>query len=70
MTTEQISILGKIYNTMLMIETHGESTIYMSECLRATKQLIEEIQMNSVKNQIQTELMENQVLQQDPEKGE
>lgn len=70
MTMEQISILGKIYNTMLMIETHGESTIYMGECLMAAKQLLEEIQMSSIRTQNLNQIAENQVPKQAPEKGE
>lgn len=34
--------LQKLYNTLLMIETKGESTKIMSECLRFTEQLINE----------------------------
>ena len=34
--------LSKLYNTLLLIETKGESTKIMSECLRFTEQLIKE----------------------------
>jgi hypothetical protein len=32
--------LQKLYNTLLLVETKGESTIAMADCLRFTKQLI------------------------------
>lgn len=32
--------LTKLYNTMLTIETKGENTIVMTDCLRFVKQLI------------------------------
>ena len=34
--------LMKLYNTLLLIETKGESTKIMGECLRFTEQLIKE----------------------------
>lgn len=34
--------LKKLYATMLLIETKGESTKIMGECLRFTEQLIKE----------------------------
>lgn len=32
--------LRKLYNTLLLVETKGESTKIMAECLRYTEQLI------------------------------
>ena len=32
--------LRKLYNTLLLVETKGESTKVMAECLRFTEQLI------------------------------
>ena len=43
-TAKQIEQLSRIYNTMLTIETKGENTLVMSDCLRALYQLIQEIQ--------------------------
>lgn len=34
--------LVKLYNTMLMIETKGENTKIMADCLRFVQQLIED----------------------------
>lgn len=33
--------LVKIYNTLLLIETKGESTLVMADCLRAFQEVIE-----------------------------
>lgn len=63
---EQFSMLGKIYNTMLMIETHGESTIYMGECLKAMREILSNVEIENMKNKIQNSMMESQ----NPEKGE
>lgn len=38
--------LKKIFNTMKLIHTSGEDTIYMSECLQALNILIENININ------------------------
>lgn len=35
--------LMKLYNTLLTIETKGESTIIMADCLRFVKQLQESV---------------------------
>lgn len=34
--------LSKLYNTLLLIDTKGESTKHMSACLQFTEQLIAE----------------------------
>lgn len=34
--------LQKLYNTLLLIETRGESTKIMGECLKFTEQMINE----------------------------
>ena len=34
--------LQKLYNTMMLVETKGESTKIMGECLKFTEQLINE----------------------------
>ena len=38
--------LRKLYNTMLLIETKGENTKIMAECLRYLEQLISEENKN------------------------
>lgn len=43
-TQEQLIQLSRIYNTLLTIETKGENTIVMGDCLRAFQQSMQEIQ--------------------------
>lgn len=45
---EQLVQLSRIYNTMLTIETKGENTIVMGDCLRALQQSVQEIQQAPV----------------------
>lgn len=33
--------LTKLYNTLLTVETKGDNTVVMADCLRFTKQLID-----------------------------
>lgn len=35
-----VNDLAKLYNTLKLIETKGESTIYMADCLRFVEQMI------------------------------
>lgn len=44
MTQEQIITLAQIYNILMTIETKGNNTIIMANCLEALKQLIMQIQ--------------------------
>lgn len=39
-TREQVEQLTRIYNTMLGINTRGEDTLTMADCLRALEQVI------------------------------
>lgn len=43
MTQEQLNQLARIYNTLLVINTKGDDTLVMADCIRALKQLIEGI---------------------------
>ena len=43
-TQEQLVQLSRIYNTLMTIETKGENTIVMGDCLRAFQQSVQEIQ--------------------------
>lgn len=47
-TQEQLEQLTRIYNTMLEINTKGESTLVMADCLRALEQTIINIKQNPV----------------------
>lgn len=35
-----VNDLAKLYNTLKLIETKGEGTIYMADCLRFIEQMI------------------------------
>lgn len=39
MTFEDLQLLGQVYNTLGLISTKSEDTIYMAECLKAVKSL-------------------------------
>lgn len=45
MTQEQLMQLQRIYNTFLTIETKGENTLIMADCLRALQQLAQSIEI-------------------------
>ena len=42
MTQEQITQFIRIYNTLCTIETRGENTLIMGDCLRAMQALAQE----------------------------
>ena len=46
-TQEQLIQLSRIYNTLLTVETKGENTLVMSDCIRALQTTIQEIQQNT-----------------------
>ena len=46
-TKEQIDQLTRIYNTMFEIQTKGEDTLVMADCLRALEQIIISIKNNT-----------------------
>lgn len=39
-SNEQVDLLARIYNTMLQINTKGEDTLVMAECLRALESVV------------------------------
>lgn len=43
MTQEQINQFIRIYNTLCTIETKGENTLIMGDCLRAMQMLAQEL---------------------------
>lgn len=43
---EHFETLVKIYNTLLLISTKGEDTIYMGQCVVALKEIINKMQNN------------------------
>lgn len=40
MTYEKLDAMSRIYNTLLLINTKGEDTMIMGDCLRALKSFI------------------------------
>ena len=40
MTYEKLETLSRIYNTLLLINTKGEDTLVMAECLKALRNFI------------------------------
>lgn len=47
-TKEQLDQLTRIYNTMFEINTKGEDTLVMADCLRALEQVIVGVKQNPV----------------------
>ena len=43
MNNNQLAQLTRIFNTMKLINTRGEDTILMAQCLTALKDFIEEV---------------------------
>lgn len=62
MTYEKLEILSRIYNTLLLINTKGEDTLIMADCLRGLKEFItnEHIEFNNTLAQCQREATNEQ----------
>lgn len=50
-TNEQLNQLIRIYNTFMGINTRGEDTMIMADCLRALQTFIGEVQQSSEKTE-------------------
>lgn len=46
--------LVKIYNTIMMVSTKGEDTVIMGQCLAAMRDLLSQIQQDSISAEIDT----------------
>ena len=57
-TQEQLVQLSRIYNTLLTVETKGENTLIMADCVRALQQLAQEIQQNPAPEAVDAEKVE------------
>lgn len=44
MTQEQLTQLARIYNTLMQVNTKGEDTFIMADCLRALQKVLVDIQ--------------------------
>ena len=51
MNNKYLEQLSRIYNTMLEIQTKGEDTLIMADCLRAFEQVITSIEQDLNNNQ-------------------
>ena len=47
--------LIKIYNTLLMVSTKGEDTVIMGQCLNAMRDLLNQIQQETINNKDEVE---------------
>ena len=69
MTYEKLDVMSRIYNTLLLINTKGEDTMVMGDCLRALKSFILneqkelEVAMNTkaTTDDIKAEIAKNEV---------
>lgn len=43
-----VNDLAKLYNTLKLIETKGDNTIYMADCLRFIEQLMTKVKTEKV----------------------
>lgn len=50
-----IQNLQKLYNTLLLIETKGESTKIMADCLRYVEQLLQQTHIEQLKENNKSE---------------
>ena len=57
-TQEQLIQLSRIYNTLMTIETKGENTIVMGDCLRALQESVQTIQQNPIPADASEEISE------------
>lgn len=46
MSMERIEQLARIYNTLLLVNTKGEDTVLMADCLKALRTFVTEEQQN------------------------
>lgn len=57
MTYEKLETLSRIYNTLLLINTKGEDTIIMADCLNAMRTFVTKEQ-REIENTINNETKE------------
>ena len=57
MTYEKLETLSRIYNTLLLINTKGEDTIVMADCLNAMRSFVlnekQELENNVVNREVE-----------------
>lgn len=42
MTNQNLDMLNKVLNTLMLVETHGESSFAIVQCIQTLRQVIEE----------------------------
>ena len=42
MTNQNLDTLNKVLNTLMLVETHGESSFAIVQCIQTLRQVIEE----------------------------
>lgn len=55
MTYEKIDILSRLYNTMLLINTKGEDTVIMADCLKTLYSFVKQEQAELEKETMKEE---------------
>lgn len=60
MVYEKLEILSRVYNTLLLINTKGEDTIVMADCLRALHNFIFNEEQNLKNSNIEVKKAEGE----------
>ena len=60
-TKEQLTQFSRIYNTLLQVNTHGEDTMIMGDCLRAFQRLI--LDVDNMNNTIPQPPIEESIIE-------
>ena len=58
-TQEQLIQLSRIYNTLLTVETRGENTLVMADCVRAFETVVKDIQKANSTETVDAEKVED-----------
>ena len=58
-TQEQLIQLSRIYNTLLTVETRGENTLVMADCVRAFETVVKDIQKANSTESVGAEKVED-----------
>jgi hypothetical protein len=58
-TQEQLIQLSRIYNTLLTVETRGENTLVMADCVRAFETVVKDIQKANSTETVEAEKVED-----------
>ena len=58
-TQEQLIQLSRIYNTLLTVETRGENTLVMADCVRAFETVVKDIQKANSAESVEAEKVED-----------